>query len=403
MNVSPPSTGFRRAARIAGLGLSEIVQISEAARRLKADGRDVITLGTGEPDFPTPDHVIEAAYAAMRRGDTKYPPTAGTAALREAVAEQATGPDCEPDQTIVSTGAKQVLSNAFMASLDDGDEVIVPTPYWTSYTDMIAVAGGRMIEVPCGAGEGFKVTPDRLSAAIKPKTRWLLLNSPSNPSGAMYSAAELQALADVLRANPHVWIASDEIYEHIAYRPFTSFRDAAPDLTGRMLIVNGVSKAYSMTGWRIGWGIGPTDLIKAMIAVQGQSTSGACSISQAAALAALTGPQDLVAERAAAFQARRDLVVSKLNATPLLDCPTPDGAFYAFPSCAGVIGRRTPDGAIIEDDAQFCRFVLETEGLAAVPGRAFGAPGHFRISYAYSDAELTDGCERIARACTALS
>lgn len=403
MNVTPPSTGFRRAARIAGLGLSEIVQISEAARRLKADGRDVITLGTGEPDFPTPDHVIEAAHAAMRRGDTRYPPTAGTAALRRAIAERAAGPDCAPEQTVVSTGAKQVLSNAFMASLDDGDEVIVPTPYWTSYADMIAVSGGRMIEVPCGAGDGFKIAPDRLSAAITPKTRWLLLNTPSNPSGAMYSAAELHGLADVLRAHPHVWIASDEIYEHIAYRPFTSFRDAAPDLAGRMLIVNGVSKAYSMTGWRIGWGIGPADLIKAMIAVQGQSTSGACSISQAAALAALAGPQDLVAERAAAFRARRDLVVAKLNATPFLDCPTPDGAFYAFPSCAGVIGRQAPDGAVIDDDARFCRFVLETEGLAAVPGRAFGAPGHFRISYAYSDAELTDGCDRIARACAALS
>jgi aspartate aminotransferase len=362
----------------------------------------VISLSTGEPDFPTPTHVIEAAIGAMRRGDTRYPPTAGTLALREALAQRAEGPGCAVDDVIVANGAKQVLSNAFMATLNDSDEVIVPTPYWTSYADMIAVAGGRLVPVSCGARQGFKLTPKQLSAAITPHTRWLLLNSPSNPSGAMYRAQELAALAEVLRRQPQVWIASDEIYQHIAYAPFASFRAVAPDLADRTLLVNGVSKAYAMTGWRIGWGIGPKALIKSMIAIQGQSTSGACSISQAAALAAITGPQDLLHERAAAFRARRDLVVSRLKSAEHLDCPTPDGAFYVFPSCSSALGRRTPDGTILRSDADFCRYLLEAEGLAAVPGRAFSAPGHFRLSYAYSESELTEGCERIVRACATL-
>ncbi len=313
------------------------------------------------------------------------------------------GISCDPAQVIVSTGAKQVLSNAFLATLDPGDEVIMPAPYWTSYGDMIAFCEARITPVSCPAEAGFLLTPKALNAAITPRTRWLMLNTPGNPSGAMYTPDQLRALAEVLRAHPHVWILADEIYQHIAYEDFTSFLAVAPDLAERTLIVNGVSKAHAMTGWRLGWGIGPVPLIKAMLAVQGQSTSGASSISQAAALAALTGPQDHLLSRNAAFRDRRDFVVETINAMPGLSCLTPQGAFYVFPSCHDVIGRRRPDGQAIESDADLCDYLLQEALVALVPGRAFGLPGHFRLSYAYSSEDLTEGLARIAHALAALT
>lgn len=396
---------FRRSHRSETLQVSEIVRISEAARALKAQGQDVLSFGTGEPDFPTPAHVIDAAHHAMLRGETSYPPTQGTPALRAAIVADArvhSGFDETPDHVIVSTGAKQVLSNAFLATLDPGDEVIVPAPYWTSYGDIISFCQATLVPVACPADAGYLLSPEQLEATITDKTRWLLLNTPGNPSGALYSRAQLEALATVLRAHPHVWIMSDEIYQHIAYTPFTSFRAAAPDLANRTLVLNGVSKAYAMTGWRLGWGIGPSELIKAMVAVQGQSTSGASSISQAAALAALTGPQDLLAERCSDFRARRDFVVSALNATGLLTCAPPDGAFYAFVSCTATFGKTTPSGDVIQTDADFCAYVLNSFHVALVPGRAFGLPGYFRMSYAYGMDDLKEGCARLTNAIKAL-
>ncbi|OAN92976.1 pyridoxal phosphate-dependent aminotransferase [Sulfitobacter geojensis] len=394
MSTAALETPFQRADRIAAIAMSEIVQISEAAAQMRAEGKDVLSLATGEPDFPTPAHVCDAATIAMAAGQTRYPPTAGTAALRDAVAQQA---GVDRTNVIISTGAKQVLANLFLASLNAHDEVICPTPYWTSYRDIIRFADGNVVEVPCGSDQNYKMTPEQLEAAITSRTRWLLLNSPSNPSGAMYSRDEIEALGSVLRRHPHVWIASDEIYQHIAYAAFTSVRDALPDLTDRMVVINGVSKAYSMTGWRIGWAIGPTAVIVAMQDVQGQSTSGACSISQAAACAALLGDQTLLAQRATIFRARRDLVVNAINDDPLLSCGVPDGAFYVFASCEKAIRKRAPDGTLINSDGDFCRFVLASEGLALVPGSAFSMPGHFRLSYAYSDAELSDGMARLHR------
>lgn len=383
--LDDPAGSFRRAQRLTGLDLSEIVRISERAARLRAEGRDVVTLSTGEPDFPTPDFVIDAALAAARGGQTRYPPTAGNADLRAAIAEDH---GRQMAEVIVSTGAKQVLANALLATLDPGDEVIMPTPFWTSYADMVRIAGGIDVQVACPMADGFKLSPAALEAAITPRTRWLMLNSPSNPSGAVYSASEIAALAEVLERHPQVWIISDEIYAHLSYVRFASFTAVAPQLAHRTLIVNGVSKAWAMTGWRIGWGVGPAPLIKAMTAVQGQSTSGACTVSQAAALAALTGDRALLDDRRAAFRDRRDRVVAALNAMPGLSCLEPDGAFYAFPSCSALLGDGRSDG-------DFCAALLEQAGVAVVPGRAFGLPGHFRLSFAYSDAELDDGLARI--------
>ncbi len=396
---------FRRATRIADVELSEILQISEAATALKKAGRDVISLGTGEPDFPTPLPVITGAYKAACDGETTYTATAGTAALRQAIAA-----DCarandyhpEPAEIIVCTGAKQVIFNALFATLDQGDEVILGAPYWTSYPDMIAVCGGAPVVIATTVASGFTITPDQLRAAISPRTRWLLLNSPGNPSGAVYSRGALEALAAVLRENPHVAVIADEIYQHICYVPFTSFRAVAPDLADRTLIVNGVSKSYAMTGWRIGWGIAPRRLIEAMVAVQGQITSGASSVSQAAAFAALTGDQQFLAERNDDFRERRDMVAQALNATGMIRCDSADGAFYLFPDCTAAFGNIAPDGTRIEKDADFCAALLNCEGVALVPGRAFGVPGHFRLSYAYSRASLTEACTRIARFCQSL-
>ena len=382
------STGFRRAQRIASLEISEIVQLTERAAGLRAAGRDVIALTTGEPDFPTPPHVISAAHQAALAGQTRYPATLGTPVLRDAVAREY---GVSRGQVIVSTGAKQVLANAMLASLDPGDEVIIPAPYWTSYSDIVRLAGGRPVVLPCPAAQGFRLTLAQLQAAITPATRWVMLNAPSNPSGAIYSPEEQRALADVLVRHPHVLVLVDEIYQHLSYVPFTSFRDVAPELAGRMLIVNGVSKAYSMTGWRIGWGIAPEAMIRAMGAVQGQVTSGASSISQAAALAALTGDQSLLAERRAVLKARRDMVVASLNALPGVVCPVPDGAFYVFPDITGAMARGG-----FASDADFCAALLDRAGVAVVPGRAFGMPGHIRLSFAYSETELETGLTRIA-------
>lgn len=399
-------SGFIRSQRASSLQVSEIVRISEAAISLRDKGRDILTFGTGEPDFPTPEHVIEAAHVAAKTGQTKYPPTQGIGPLRKAIVadwERTTGVLAEPSQVIVSNGAKQVISNAFLATIDPGDEVIVPTPYWTSYSDIIATCEGVLGPLQTHAENQFRLQPEDLSKAITDKTRWLMLNSPGNPSGALYPRENLRRLADVLIEHPQVMILADEIYQHISYDEFASFRSVAPELADRTLIVNGVSKAYSMTGWRIGWGIGPTEMIAPMTAVQGQSTSGASSISQAAATAALSGPQELLASRLRDFRDRRDFVVEQINATSLLKCEPPGGAFYVFPDCSGVIGKRRPGGQKIGTDADFCDFLLNDFGVALVPGRAFGAPGHFRISYAYSMADLTEGCARIAKAVAALS
>jgi len=376
---------FRRSSRLAGIELSEIVSISERAWRMRDEGRDVIALSTGEPDFPTPDFVIEAADAALKAGQTTYPPMAGTAALREAVVEEH---GRQSSEVVISTGAKQVLHNALLATLDAGDEVILPTPLWTSYADMVQIAGGTPATVPCPMAAGFKLSPDALADAITPRTRWVMLNSPSNTSGAIYTATEIAALAKVLDAHPHVWVISDEIFEHLSFQPFVSFVTAAPQLASRRLIVYGVSKAWSMTGWRIGWGVGPAPLIAAMIAVQGQSTSGAATGSQAGALAALRGPRALLAERRVALQSRRDHVVAALNAMPGLECPVPDGAFYVFPS---VVGALRPE----ESDGDFCARVLVEADLALVPGRAFGLPGHVRLSFAYSENTLDADLSRL--------
>jgi len=387
---------FQKADRIANLALSEIVRLSEAATRKRAAGEDVISLGTGEPDFPTPDHVIKAAYNAMIAGETRYPPTAGTPELRAAISQYGATP-WQLENVIVSTGAKQVLANAFAASLNMGDEVILPAPFWSSYQDVVKLFGGIPITVDTSEARHFKMEPAQLEAAITPKTKWLVLNSPSNPSGMIYTQRELAALAEVLDRHPQVWVIADEIYEHLSYAPFTSFAQAAPSLRNRTLIVNGVSKAHSMTGWRIGWGIGPADLIKAMITVQGQITSGACSISQAAALSAITSSQDHLTVRRQQFQSRRDKLWAGVNAIKGLSALLPDGAFYLFPSCRGLLGAVTPEGEIIQTDADFCAHVLQSSGLVVVPGRAFGTPGYFRMSYAYSDAELDDALGRLER------
>ncbi len=396
------AVSFQRSLRASALSLSEIVRISETANALKAQGKPVLSFGTGEPDFPTPTHIVEAAHQAALDGQTTYTSTQGTPALRKAIAAQ-TGFACNPSEVIVSTGAKQVLANAISATINPDDEVIIPAPYWTSYADMLEFCGAKLVSLPCSVESGYLLTPEVLEQAITPKTRWLLLNTPGNPSGAMYSAEQLAALADVLRRHPQIWVIADEIYQHIAYETFTCFRVVAPDLADRTLIVNGVSKAHAMTGWRIGWGIGPPELIKTMVAVQGQSTSGACSVSQAAAVAALSGPQDHLISRCDEFRNRRDMVTAKLNAMNGINCPVPQGAFYVFPSCEGTLGKYQPNGAQIKTDADLCEYLLNDALVALVPGRAFGMRGHFRLSYAYSTSDLNKGLERISLALDALT
>jgi aspartate aminotransferase len=406
MATSAPKAAFHIAPRLAAMGVSKILAITDKAAALKRAGRPMIVLGAGEPDFETPQHIKDAAMRAIAGNQTRYTVLDGSPELKEAVRrkfERENGLVYAQDEITCSAGAKQVLFNAFMATLADGDEVVIPAPYWTSYSDIVAIAGGVAVTVPCGAESGFRLTPEQLEAAITPKTRWLLLNSPSNPTGAAYRREDLAALADVLRRHPGVWVMSDDMYEHITYDDFafTTFAQVAPDLKDRTLTVNGVSKAYAMTGWRLGYGGGPAALIKAMSIVQSQSTSCPSSISQAAAIAALDGPQDIVAERRLAFQKRRDLVVNGLNAIPGIGCIRPQGAFYVFATCAGKIGTVTPDGGTIQSDSDFCDYVMDAD-VAMVPGSCFGLAPYFRISYATSEAELTEALHRIAAACAKL-
>jgi aspartate aminotransferase len=386
---------------------SATIAVSNRAAELKAEGKDVIGLGAGEPDFDTPDHIKEVAIAAIRAGDTKYTAVDGTKPLKQAIAakfKRENGLDYALDQVTVNSGGKHTVFNAIVATVDAGDEVLIPTPYWVSYPDIVHVAGGTPVFIHTSLDTGFRVTPEALDRAITPRTKWIILNSPSNPSGAAYSAAQLRALADVLLKHPHVWILSDDMYEHLLYDgfEFATIAQVEPKLYERTLTMNGASKAYAMTGWRIGYAAGPKPLIKAMATLQSQSTSNPCSISQAAVVAALNGPQEFLKERAAAFQQRRDLVVSMLNAAPGLNCPTPEGAFYVYPGCAGLIGKHTPDGKALMSDTDVTRYLLEAVGVAVVQGGAFGLSPHFRISYATSSAILSEACTRIQKACAAL-
>jgi aspartate aminotransferase len=374
---------------------------------LKAQGIDVIGLSAGEPDFDTPDFVKDAAIQAIRDGQTKYTAVDGTAPLKAAIAakfKRDNGIDYSPKQITVNAGGKHTLFNALVATVDAGDEVIIPAPYWVSYPDIVQFAGGTPVIVMATAAQSYKMLPEQLEAAITPKTRWLILNSPSNPTGAAYNAVELEALGQVLIRHPHVMLLSDDMYEHIWYAqsPFATMLQVCPELYDRTLTMNGASKAYAMTGWRIGYAGGPEWLIKAMGALQSQSTSNPCSISQAAALAALTGPQDFLKERNTKFKERRDLVVAMLNDAPGLSCPTPEGAFYVYPDASGVMGKTTPKGKKIETDADLIDYFLDDWRVAAVHGGAFGLSPGFRISYATSSDILKEACTRIQSACAAL-
>ncbi len=386
---------------------SATIAVTNRTAELKREGRDIISLGAGEPDFPTPDFVNEAAIEAIRRGFTKYTVVDGTYELKQAIQakfKRDNGLDYGIDQITVNVGGKQTIFNALLATLDPGDEVVIPAPYWVSYPDIVLVTGATPVFVEAGIDQGFKMTPEQLDAAITPRTKWLILNSPSNPTGAAYSAAELKGLADVLLRHPHVWVLTDDMYEHIVYDgfKFATIAEVEPALHERTLTVNGASKAYAMTGWRIGFAGGPAPLIKAIAKIQSQSTSNPCSIAQAAATAALNGPQGFLKERAAAFQARRDLVVSMLNQASGLRCPRPEGAFYVYPDCSGLIGKTTPEGTVLTDDEAVAGYLLDSEGVAVVHGAAFGASPAFRISYATSTEVLEDACSRIQRACAAV-
>lgn len=386
---------------------SATIAVSQKARELKAKGKDIISLGAGEPDFDTPDNIKQAAIDAINRGETKYTAVAGIPELRQAIAakfKRENNLDYKPEQTIVGTGGKQILFNALMATLNPGDEVIIPAPYWVSYPDMVALCGGTSVFVNTSLESEFKLLPADLEAAITPKTKWLIFNMPSNPSGAAYTEAEIKALTEVLLRHPHVWILTDDMYEHLVYDDFkfTTPAQVEPKLYDRTLTMNGVSKAYAMTGWRIGYAAGPLELIKAMDMVQGQQTSGACSISQWASVEALNGPQDFIERNKKIFQGRRDLVVSMLNQANGLNCPVPDGAFYVYPSCAGVIGKTAPSGKVLETDEDFVTELLESEGVAVVHGSAFGLGPNFRISYATSEELLEEACIRIQRFCASL-
>ena len=381
---------------------SATIAVTQKARDLKAKGRDVISLSVGEPDFDTPDNIKEAAMRAIRKGETKYPPVLGIPPLREAIAakfKRENGLDYKPTDTIVGTGGKQILYNAFLTTMNKGDEVIIPAPYWVSYPEMVLINGGEPVIVPTTLENAFKLQPADLEKAITPRTKWVVLNSPSNPSGAAYTRDELRALTDVLLRHPHVWVLTDDMYEHLVYGDFvfTTPAQVEPALYERTLTMNGVSKAYAMTGWRIGYAAGPAKLIKAMDMVQGQQTSGACTIAQWASVEALNGPQDFIAVRRKAFEERRDLVVSMLGQAQYLQCPKPEGAFYVYPSCKGAIGRKTPGGKTILTDEDFVGELLEAEGVAVVHGAAFGQGPNFRVSYATSLATLEDACRKIQR------
>ncbi|WCT73153.1 pyridoxal phosphate-dependent aminotransferase [Sphingomonas naphthae] len=386
---------------------SPTLAMTSRVLELKQQGVDVIGLSAGEPDFDTPDHIKEAAIAAIRNNETRYTNVDGTAALKAAIAlkfQRDNGLDYAPNQISVNAGGKHTLFNAFVATINPGDEVIIPAPYWVSYPDIVQFAGGTPVIVSAGVDVEYKIQPAQIEAAITPRTKWLLLNSPSNPTGAAYSADELRAIGEVLLRHPHVWVMADDMYEHILYDDFqfATIAQVCPELYARTLTVNGCSKAYSMTGWRIGFAGGPAPLIKAMAKLQSQSTSNPCSIAQAAAVAALTGPQDFLKERAKAFQSRRDLVVSMLNQAPGIVCPRPEGAFYVYPDVSGLIGKVTLGGQTITNDEALIDYFLDDARVAAVHGAAFGLEPAFRVSYALSEATLTEACERIQRACAAL-
>lgn len=386
---------------------SETGAMTARARELRARGREVIALSQGEPDFDTPDSIREAAIRAIRDGHTRYTAVSGIVPLREAIRDKLLRENdlgYTIEQISVGCGAKQVVFNALFASLNPGDEVIIPAPCWVSYPDMVRLSGGKPVVIMCPEDEGFKLTPEALERAITPKTKWLMINSPTNPTGAVYSEAELVGLANVLRRHPKIWVLADDIYEKLIHdhTRFVTMAKAAPDLFNRTLTVNGVSKTNAMTGWRLGYGAGPLELIKAMNIIQGQTTSNASTISQYAALAALTGDQSYVARFAAAFKKRRDLVVAKLNQAPGLSCRAPQGAFYVFPSCAGIIGRSMRSGEVIRTDTDFAMYLLDEAGVAVVPGSGFLASPYIRVSYAASEESLRRACDNIIAACQGL-
>ncbi|WP_406736954.1 pyridoxal phosphate-dependent aminotransferase [Thioclava sp. GXIMD4215] len=386
---------------------SPTVAMTGKAAELKAAGRDIISLSAGEPDFDTPQNIKEAGARAITEGRTKYTTVDGIAELKQAICDKfarENGLSYTQAQISVSSGGKQVLFNAFMATLNPGDEVIIPTPYWVSYPDMVLIGGGTPVFVQGNPEMGYKITPEALEAAITPQTKWFLFNSPSNPSGAGYTRAELKALTDVLMRHPHVWVMTDDMYEHLVFDgfEFCTPAEVEPALYDRTLTVNGVSKAYAMTGWRIGYAGGPVELITAMRKMQSQSTSNPCTISQWAAVEALNGPQDYIRDSREAFHRRRDLVVAGLNACPGITCPTPEGAFYVYPSIKDCIGKTSAQGTKITDDETFCTALLEETGVATVFGAAFGLSPNFRISYATSDTVLTEACNRIKRFCEGL-
>ncbi|MFB9949221.1 pyridoxal phosphate-dependent aminotransferase [Rhizobium puerariae] len=401
------ASALTRASRISSIGVSEILVIGETARRMRRAGKPVIVLGAGEPDFDTPDNVKEAAVRAIRDGRTKYTALDGTPEMKAAIIgkfRRENALDFEPAEIMATAGAKQVLFNAFMATMNPGDEALLAAPYWTTYADIAAIAGGTPVALAGREENGFRITAEDLEAAITPRTRWLLLNSPSNPSGAAYEAEHLKPILDVLLRHPHVWLMTDDIYEHLLYdgRTFATALNLQPGLRDRTLVINGVSKAYAMTGWRLGYCAGPASLIEAMSIVQSQATTNPSSISQAAAIEALTGPQDIVAQRRDDFQRRRDIVVERLNAMPGISCRKPEGAFYTFANCSGLLGRRTPEGAVLDSDSTYCRYLLEEANVAVVPGSCFGLAPYFRISYAAAQETLMEACDRISRANEAL-
>lgn len=396
------------AQRLGRIKPSPTIGVTQKAAELKAAGRNIIGLGAGEPDFDTPEHIKAAAVAAIARGETKYTAVAGTPALRQAICSKfARENELEYtlEQVTVGCGGKQTIYNALMATLDDDDEVIIPAPYWVSYPDIVLLAGGTPVLVPCAPERNFKIDPDDLDRAITRRTKWLILNSPSNPTGSAYTELELRQVCDVLLAHPHVWVMTDDIYEHVIYDGFrfTTPAQVEPRLYDRTLTINGCSKAYSMTGWRVGWGAGPKPLVSAMNMIQSQSTTHTSSVSQAAAVAALNGPQDFIPGNNAIFRSRRDMVVDMLNQADGVTCSLPEGAFYVYPSCAGVIGKQTPEGRTIATDDDFVTYLLEAEGVACVQGSAFGLSPYFRISYATATELLEEGCRRIRRACASLS
>jgi aspartate aminotransferase len=394
------------AERLNRISPSQTIAVRQKVAALKREGRDVLGVSSGEPDFNTPQHVKDAAIRAIESGDTKYTDVAGTPELRRAVADKFrrdSGIDYRPEEIIISTGAKQVMFNAMLATLNEGDEAIIPTPCWISYPDIVALAGGKPVFVPCSQNHGFKLRADDLAAAITPRTRWFILNNPCNPTGAAYTAADLRPLCDVLLRHPDVWVLTDDIYEKIAYdeAPATIVQ-VESRLKDRTVTMNGVSKAYAMTGWRIGFAGAPLPLIKAMDKLQSQSTSNTSSIGQAAALAALTGPTDFIDTMVSAFRERRDIVVEMLNAAPGITCHKPEGTFYVFPSMAGCLHKSTPRGTRITDDLEFVTALLEEAGVALVHGTVFLCPNHFRLSYATDTETLREACARIQRFCRSL-